>query len=120
MRRNFLSPFLQDFDLPTPFATIGARSVSNVPAQALALANDPFVHAECGRWATNVLAAAGSENERLITVWQRAFARPPSDEEMALASAFLAASTASGLSGAEAFADLLHALVNTTEFLYLR
>src|SRR5262249_13004659 len=43
VRRNFLTPMLLVFDYPTPFTTIGRRGVSNVPAQALALMNNPFV-----------------------------------------------------------------------------
>ena len=46
VRRNFLSPFFQAFDAPIPFTAFGRRSVSNVPAQALALMNDPFVAAQ--------------------------------------------------------------------------
>ena len=40
---NFLSPMMLAFDTPIPFTTIGRRNVSNVPAQALILMNDPFV-----------------------------------------------------------------------------
>ena len=43
VRRNFLPPMMLAFDMPIPFSTIGRRSVSNVPAQALILMNDPFV-----------------------------------------------------------------------------
>jgi len=43
VRRNFLSPMLLAFDTPIPFSTMGRRSLSNVPAQALILMNDPFV-----------------------------------------------------------------------------
>jgi len=32
VRRNFLSPLLLAFDTPSPFSTIGRRTVSNVPA----------------------------------------------------------------------------------------
>ena len=42
-RRNYLSPMMLAFDTPIPFNAIGARSVSNVPAQALILLNDPLV-----------------------------------------------------------------------------
>ena len=31
------------FDTPIPFSSVGRRNVSNVPAQALILMNDPFV-----------------------------------------------------------------------------
>ena len=43
IRRNFLPPFMLTFDMPSPFNTMGRRSVSNVPAQALTMMNDPFV-----------------------------------------------------------------------------
>src|SRR5262249_54545860 len=43
VRRNFLSPMMLAFDTPNPFSTVGRRTVSNVPAQALILMNDPLV-----------------------------------------------------------------------------
>ena len=43
VRRNFLSPMMLAFDAPIPFNTVGRRNVSNVPAQALILMNDPLV-----------------------------------------------------------------------------
>lgn len=43
VRRNFLSPFMLTFDTPVPFSSMGRRNVSNVPAQALILLNDPLV-----------------------------------------------------------------------------
>ncbi|MFN6103139.1 MAG: DUF1553 domain-containing protein, partial [Planctomycetaceae bacterium] len=43
VRRNFLNPLFQAFDSPVPFTTSGRRSVSNVPAQALAMLNNPLV-----------------------------------------------------------------------------
>ena len=43
VRRNFLSPFMLAFDTPVPFSTMGRRNISNVPAQALILLNDPLV-----------------------------------------------------------------------------
>ena len=52
--------------LPVPFSTHGPRNVSNVPAQALTLMNDPFVIAQARLWAerseraTGPTAASGS------------------------------------------------------------
>ena len=43
VRRNFLSPMMLAYDTPSPFSTMGRRNVSNVPAQALIMMNDPFV-----------------------------------------------------------------------------
>ena len=39
------------FDAPVPFSTMGRRNVSNVPAQALCLLNDPLVIREARLWA---------------------------------------------------------------------
>ena len=52
--RNFLSPFMLAFDQPAPFGTKGRRSVSNVPAQSLALLNDPFVLEQCRKMGSNL------------------------------------------------------------------
>ena len=51
IRRNFLPLFFLAFDYPVPFTCIGRRATSNVPAQALAMMNNPFIQqqAEVGR-----------------------------------------------------------------------
>ena len=51
VRRNFLSPLFLAFDYPIPFTTIGRRSISNVPAQALTMLNNPLVIQQSRRWA---------------------------------------------------------------------
>ncbi|HJT34849.1 MAG TPA: PSD1 and planctomycete cytochrome C domain-containing protein, partial [Pirellulales bacterium] len=81
VRRNFLSPFFLAFDYPVPFTTVGRRSASNVPAQALALMNSPFVVAEARRWAERDVAPGGSTAKRIDRLFVAALARPPSDEE---------------------------------------
>ena len=58
VRRNFLNPMLLAFDAPVPFSTMGRRNVSNVPAQALCLLNDPLVIGQSRHWAKRVLARA--------------------------------------------------------------
>src|SRR5207248_11571572 len=59
VRRNFLNPMFVAFDYPTPFTTIGRRTVSNVPAQALAMLNHPFVIKPAELWAKRGLAVYG-------------------------------------------------------------
>ena len=67
VRRNFLSPMMLAFDTPSPFSTVGRRTVSNVPAQALILMNDPFVHQQAEVWAKRVLATQGGPTQERIT-----------------------------------------------------
>ncbi|TDJ72054.1 MAG: DUF1553 domain-containing protein [Planctomycetota bacterium] len=127
IRRNFLPPFFQVFDFPPPATTRGRRSVSNVPAQALTLMNDPFVVEQAERWADRVLAGAEQPDEhRIEALYRTAFARSPDEAELRSALAFLAAQAAlhaaeeGGPDGVrQAWADLCHVLYNVKEFVFL-
>ncbi len=103
LRRNFLNPMLLAFDAPVPFSTMGRRNVSNVPAQALTLLNDPFV-AECARaWAARTVAGPEQSNRsRLEALYQTAFGRPPTEAEARASLAFLSAANAGDNPGGRA------------------
>jgi hypothetical protein len=122
VRRNFLSPFLLTFDTPIPFSTVGRRSVSNVPAQALILLNDPFVHQQAEVWARRVLAQPGSTDERIAKMYTSAFAREPTASELEACRSFLeqqARLHAAGTEDMRPWKDLAHTLFNVKEFIYL-
>ena len=127
IRRNFLPSFLLAFDLPVPFQAMGRRNVTNVPAQALALMNDPFVREQAARWAKKTLAAGPDAPERRIDrMYREAFARLPTPEERAAAVEFLAAQAethgttfAADPGHEETWADLAHALFNAKEFSFV-
>ncbi len=115
VRRNFLSSFLLAFDTPIPFSTVGRRSVSNVPAQALILMNDPFVHQQAGVWARRTLAEAGTPRQRVETMYLRAFGRPASESECRRCLDFIG----DGKDDPAAWADLAHVLYNAKDFIFL-
>ncbi|MBL9127627.1 MAG: DUF1553 domain-containing protein, partial [Verrucomicrobiales bacterium] len=118
VRRNFLSPFLLAFDLPVPATTVGRRSASNVPAQALALMNDPFVAGEARRWAERTLRdGQGPTETKVRTLFAQAYARHPSAAELARIQEFLGAPT--DRPNADTWTDLCHALINAKEFYFL-
>jgi len=124
VRRNFLSPMMLAFDAPIPFTTIGRRNVSNVPAQALILMNDPFVVQQAQVWAKRVLAApTASTAERVRGIYLAAFARLPTVSELGDSLAFVEAQSRSyepGASGEQkAWADLCHVMFNAKEFIFL-
>jgi Protein of unknown function (DUF1553)/Protein of unknown function (DUF1549)/Planctomycete cytochrome C len=123
VRRNFLSPWLQSFDFPTPFTCIGRRSVSNVPAQALALMNGPFVRQQAEVWATRLLKEQpnATPEQRIAWLYERAFSRPATTEEMKDALDFVAPPPA-GAGGDEkaTWADLCHVLLNVKEFIFIK
>jgi hypothetical protein len=89
VRRNFISSMLLAFDFPQPFTAMGRRSVSNVPAQALILRNNPFVHDQAAAWGRRVLAEPGTPEERIGRMFVAAYARAATAEETADAVAFL-------------------------------
>ena len=116
VRRNFLNPFLQAFDTPIPFSTVGRRQVSNVPAQALILLNDPFVHQQADVWAKATLAKPGTTDERLRGMYLAAFGRAISAGELKECRDFLG----KGETDPKAWADLAHTLFNVKEFIFVK
>ncbi len=118
VRRNFLSSMLLAFDFPQPFTAIGRRSVSNVPAQALILRNNPFVHDQAGVWARRVLAGPGTGEDRLKGMFLSAFARPATKEEISDAASFLA-ELGKGPDDPAAWTALAHALFQAKEFILI-
>ncbi len=124
VRRNFLSPTLLTFDTPTPFSTVGRRNVTNVPAQALALMNDPFFHEQAELWAGRLLRELPTAEapERIRWMYEMAFSRQPSLAEIDACLGSLAdLRRLHGSAAAEAlvWADLAHALFGANDFIYL-
>ncbi|KAA5541749.1 DUF1553 domain-containing protein [Roseiconus nitratireducens] len=87
VQRNALDPFLRTFDFPEPFSAVGRRDATNVPAQSLALMNDPAVDRCAESWAKRVLAEAASKNDasRIDHMFREALGRPASEKEIRLA-----------------------------------
>lgn len=121
VRRNFLSPMMLAFDTPSPFSTVGRRTVSNVPAQALILMNDPFVIEQAQLWAGRLLAEeSATTRQRLDRLYQMAFARLPSESEAAEAAAFLESQGAAQPENQrQAWSHLCHVMFNVKEFVYI-
>jgi aryl carrier-like protein len=119
--------FLSAFNLPGGKVTQGRRDVTNVPAQALALLNDPFVIAQAELWASRLIAC---ENDmlaaRIDAMFQTALSRPPSAGER---ERFAQAATALGqlhgvapgglLQSQTVWKDIAHAMFNLQEFVYI-
>ena len=127
VRRNFLSPLMLAFDTPSPASTVGSRNVSNVPAQALILMNDPFVVEQSRAWAKRILSQADSSLEKRIErMYLEAFAREPTTAETDAAKAFLRSQSQEYGISADAppadervWADLAHVLFNVKEFVFV-
>jgi hypothetical protein len=101
--------------------------VTNVPPQALALMNDPFVVDQAGVWADRLLVQTGSIEGRIEAMFRTALGRLPDAAE---AERFreLAKELASQhkvkddkvLENRDVWKDVAHAVFNLKEFLYTR
>ncbi|HET6961630.1 MAG TPA: PSD1 and planctomycete cytochrome C domain-containing protein [Terriglobia bacterium] len=122
------SRFLDTFDFPNPTVARGNRDTTNVPAQALALLNDPFVLDQAGFWADNLIKAQAPTVElRLNSMFRTALGRLPDDAERArfagLAKELVSLHKAvpeKMLESREVWKDMAHAMFNLKEFTYLR
>ncbi len=122
IRRNFMIPMFMAFDYPVPFTTIGRRTVSNVPAQALTMMNNPFVLEQADVWSKRVLAVPSQiPEQRIIGMYETAFSRPPNDKELTATRAFLKQqdSEYGASDDPRSWRDLCHVLFNLKEFIFL-
>jgi hypothetical protein len=124
VRRNFLNPMLLAFDYPPPASTMGRRNVSNVPAQALTLLNDPFVREQAKVWASRLSSSGPRKSTESLVheAYLVAFSRPPTDRERELALSFLDGHVGMDRPADEktsAWADLCHVIFNTKEFVFI-
>ncbi|MCH2367087.1 MAG: DUF1553 domain-containing protein [Planctomycetes bacterium] len=122
VRRNHLPSMLLAFDRPIPFMTMGKRVLSNSPAQALIMLNDPFIHQQVGIWSKRLLAQQGKSDEELLQqAYHEAFQRPARAEEIAVAVEFLASQARlyDKVPRQRAWDDLLHTLMNVKEFIFI-
>jgi mono/diheme cytochrome c family protein len=125
VRRNYLPPMLLVFDTPTPFTSIGRRNLSNVPAQALTMLNDPLVVDLARQWAQQVLNedADQSPRWRIEQMYESALCRLPTEVELRAAEGFIERQgELLGLPAADRnadlriWSDLAHVLFNHKEF----
>ncbi|MEL6896118.1 MAG: DUF1553 domain-containing protein, partial [Planctomycetota bacterium] len=122
VRRNFLSPMMTTFDTPQPGTTVGRRTRSNVPAQALALLNDPLVHDLAAQWANRSDVDGNALQEKTTTdafireMYLRAYARSPGDDELQLLRGFLQSDE---IPPQQRMQQTAHALMNTKELLFV-
>jgi hypothetical protein len=118
--RNFLSPLMLAFDQPAPFGTKGKRSVSNVPAQSLALLNDPFIIGQCKLMGKKVINTKYSKGEAVHNLYETITGKIPSNEVQEKLLNFLdTQSSAHGGMSEQVWADLAHVLINSKSFLFL-
>ena len=114
-RRNYPDAFLTLFDQPAPVTSFGRRDVSNVPAQALALLNDPLPNALAVFWAEQVAADPDPGPDKIEGMIRRAFHRAPQEGEVAQCGELLGPDP-----DVAAWSRLALAFFNLKEFIWVR
>ena len=117
--------FLVGFNLPDLRLPTGRRDATNVPAQALILLNDPFVHAISAHWGRALAKSPHTSPEtRIKAMFVAAFAREPSNAELSQWISALndlkSPNQPDRMKDEGAWAQLAHAIFNTKEFLNYR
>lgn len=137
VKRNLRFPLFEVFDMPDTHEPCGRRQVTTTAPQALTLLNDAFLLRAGSAFAARVTREAGSDPDACIDrAYRLAFGRTPSAGELRAARAFLVRQAqiagpprrSAGLSPLEvssgpelsvALVDFCHALLNSSEFLYV-
>ncbi len=124
VQRTALDPFLRAFDFPEPFSTVGRRDVTNVPAQALTLMNDPRVAVLASNWAGRVLADAKltTDEQRLHTMVQMALGRSVTPAELVVFEQYIVELKAGHAKPDDrvVWTDVARAIFGFKEFIYIK
>ncbi|MEZ6044171.1 MAG: DUF1553 domain-containing protein [Planctomycetaceae bacterium] len=125
--RTMVYDMLTLYDFPNSSAPTGQRSSTTVPTQALMMMNSEFVTNQARVIAEKTrLASTESKDERINLLYEQLFARRPTEEEIDQSKEFLAEFLSLGSVNEifdpeqEAWSSLIHTLLMSNEFIYLR
>jgi hypothetical protein len=127
-RRAYNLSLLSVFDQPLVAINCPRRDASAVALQSLTMLNDAFVTEQARHFAHRAARSGAASNEEVIrAAYRLALARQPDPAELAICTQLLdrqaASFRAAGRPGQEAnsmaLEHLCHALLNTSEFLYV-
>ena len=117
-KRTFRMPMMEVFDTPDSMLTCPRRESSTTAPQSLTLLNGGLTM-DRARVLAKRLSAEHSGDAVIAAVWKQVLAREPDAAESGRAVAFLAQQTKNTGGRAEALVELIRALLNVNEFLYV-
>ncbi len=116
-KRTFRMPMMEVFDSPDSMLTCSRRESSTTAPQSLTLLNGVLTMERARAMA---LKLAPQENRTAIaSVWQQVLVREPNEAELARAETFLTTQSKNAGGRTEALVELVRALLNLNEFLYV-
>lgn len=125
VKRSELIPLMTMFDSPEPTQSIGERSVTTVPTQALAMMNSAFVRQQAEKLFERIRPLPDAPLAAAIDrAYQIAFSRSPTDAERTTMLAFIDQQRAamggeSPEAADKALVEFCHVLVCLNEFVYV-
>ena len=116
VKRSQVVPVMQLFDWPDTLTSLGLRSVTTTPSQALVFINDPNMRQMAEGFAKRI----ADDADPVGSAYLIAYGRRPSDGESAVAGAFLRQQEESHAGDrAKALTDFCAALMSANEFIYI-
>lgn len=116
IKRTKLVPIMQSFDWPDSLTSLGKRSVTTTPSQALIFINDPNMR----RMAEGFAKRISGKSDPIKEAYQIAYGRLPFDNELTAAVAFIEEQQKSHSNDKhKALSDFCGALMSANEFIYI-
>jgi hypothetical protein len=113
VKRSLKVPFLETLDFANSTSPTAIRNVTTTAPQALLLLNDPWLHEQADQLAQRLIREVGSEpNQQIERLWQLAYQRPASEQELHWANSYLQ-------NNPQRLASLCRSVLNSNEFLYV-
>lgn len=124
LRRNFMPSFLRVLGMPNAIEPIGARNITNVPAQSLAMMNSQFMRDQAKAWAEHLLETVPNEEARINRMHEVALSRPAEEKEITWARDLVRDVSQFYQEGGKVdevavWQELCHVMMNRKEFIYL-
>jgi hypothetical protein len=118
-RRTFRLPMMEVYDAPETMLTCARRESSTTAPQSLTLLNGSFAMEQSKGFAEKLVAAQTDDAQLIEQAWRSIFGRDVVAEERRSSLQFLQEQQKQGSTRTAAVTELVRALINTNEFLYV-
>ena len=118
-KRTFRMPLMEVFDAPDSMLTCSRRESSTTAPQSLSLFNGSFTMERAGALAAKLSTANPTDEAAIRAAWRQVLAREPRPNEISRAATFLASQSQTSGGRIAALTELIRALLNLNEFLYV-
>jgi Protein of unknown function (DUF1553)/Protein of unknown function (DUF1549)/Planctomycete cytochrome C len=116
IKRRELPDLLRLYDFPDPTTHSAGRVPTTTPLQQLFILNSDFMRRQSTALARRLQATPGDDADRIRSAYRLLYARPATDKEVRLGSAYL---SEGGADRAESWRQYAQVLLGSNEFLYV-